>query len=82
MTKPDFETYGSFRMRAVGAKALKGARIFRSRALSEIVNEEVEALSDRFGIELVCDVLSQWEMAASPEPVIGGVRLRCVPSFV
>lgn len=76
------ETYGSFRMRAVGSTSLVGAQLFRSGELTDISNEEAEELYRRYGVRLVCDVRSQWEIAAKPAPAVGRFDyVATLPSF-
>lgn len=76
------EVYGTFRMRAVGKGSLSGARLFRSRQLSAITPEEGAVLTNVLGVRSVFDVRTQWEVAASPEPYLVGVKTTAFePTF-
>lgn len=76
------ETYGSFRMRAVGGGSLEGSSLFRSGELSGIADAEAAVLAGLYGVELVCDLRNQWEIAEHPEPAIGRFcYVATLPSF-
>jgi len=77
----DLETFGGFHLRAVGGGPLVGARVFRSRELSDITPDEVYTLVYELGIRSIYDIRNQWEVAAHPQPYpIGTKTVALEPS--
>lgn len=68
------ETFGSFRMRAIGGGPLEGARLFRSCQLEGITPGEALALAQDFGVRAIYDIRNEWEVVAHPEPYLVGTK--------
>lgn len=72
------EVWGSMALRPLGAHNLEDALVFRSRELSGVTPEEALTLVNVLGIRSVYDIRGEREVAASPEPVLPGVRMLAV----
>lgn len=70
--------YGDVAVRPVGPSDLRRARIFRSRALSDITAAEATFLVNGLGIRSVYDIRNQQEVARRPEPYLMGVKMVAV----
>lgn len=70
--------YGEIAVRAVGPDDLRCAKIFRSRALSDITAPEATFLVNGLGIRSVYDIRNQQEVARHPEPYLMGVKMVAV----
>lgn len=70
--------YGEIAVRPVGPKDLRGAKIFRSRALSDITAPEATFLVNGLGVRSVYDIRNQQEVTRHPEPYLMGVKMVAV----
>lgn len=69
------QSYGAFRLRAVGNGSLEGARLFRSAQLGTVAPCDAAVITQHLGIRVVYDLRSQHEADSSPEPALPGVAL-------
>ena len=70
--------YGDIAVRPVGPLDLRDARVFRSRALTQITAAEATVLVNALGIRSVYDIRNQAEVARRPEPYLMGVKMVAV----
>lgn len=68
------EILGSFRLRAIGGGALKGARLFRSAQLDDLSPNQTLFIANNLGIRTIYDVRTQAEFNANPEPYLVGLK--------
>ena len=72
------DVYGDIAVRPVGSRDLRSARVFRSRALSDITAAEATFLVNGLGVRSVYDIRNQQEVARRPEPYLMGVKMVAV----
>lgn len=70
---PLSSTFGAARIRAVGT-SFADARIFRSRELANLSDEEAAFLSGALGVATIYDLRTRSEVAAHPEPYLLGMK--------
>lgn len=75
------ETYGTFCLRAIDSGPLRGAKLFRSAALTHITPEDARVLTRELGIRAIYDLRDDTETASEPQPfLLGTQQLALCPS--
>ncbi|MCP3773359.1 tyrosine-protein phosphatase [Paenibacillus sp. MZ04-78.2] len=78
MKRVNFRELGGYPSAAGGR--VKANKLFRSGELSELKPEEVEYVHS-LGLSFICDLRSEGEQQAKPNPVVAGVKNRSNPAM-